>query len=276
MTGSPEPGLTRPGLVRRFVEKCGRWLPARSSGIAFAGPVAAFSLLAGIGVAALVVPLTSVPVPADLASAPTPETGPDVIPAIAALATDLTVATETAEQALPAGASTTTDEYLPEGVTRVVSTGKPGVAEITYSVTYSQGWEISRVEVATVVLTPAVDRVVAVGTLVVPERPAVVAGSNRAIGEEMAAAYGWTGVQWTCLDNLWEKESNWRHLVANPSSGAYGIPQALPADKMAAFGGDWKTNPATQIAWGLDYIAGRYGTPCYAWGKWTNRSPHWY
>ena len=65
----------------------------------------------------------------------------------------------------------------------------------------------------------------------------------------------------------------WRVNAAN-SSGAYGIPQALPGSKMASAGADWQTNPATQIAWGLGYIAGRYGTPCGAWDH--SESNGWY
>ncbi|MCY7287980.1 MAG: G5 domain-containing protein, partial [Cryobacterium sp.] len=64
---------------------------------------------------------------------------------------------------------------------------------------------------------------------------------------------------------LWNKESGWRVNAENSSSGAYGIPQALPGSKMATAGDDWQTNPATQIQWGLGYISGRYGTPCGAW-----------
>lgn len=91
------------------------------------------------------------------------------------------------------------------------------------------------------------------------------ASSNRALGADMAAARGWSGDQWSCLDALWSHESGWRHDVWNrQGSGAYGIPQALPGSKMSSHGADWQTNPRTQIAWGLDYIAGRYGTPCDA------------
>ena len=87
----------------------------------------------------------------------------------------------------------------------------------------------------------------------------------KAIGRIMAAERGWTGSQWTCLDKLWTRESGWKYYADNPSSSAYGIPQALPGNRMAANGSDWATNPVTQIAWGLDYIAGRYGSPCNAW-----------
>ncbi len=67
--------------------------------------------------------------------------------------------------------------------------------------------------------------------------------------------------QWGCLESLWMKESGWNERAMNPSSGAYGIPQSLPGPKMASAGGDWQTNAATQIEWGLGYIKGRYGTP---------------
>ena len=89
----------------------------------------------------------------------------------------------------------------------------------------------------------------------------------------MAANYGWGDDQFACLVSLWNRESGWRVNAAN-SSGAYGIPQALPGSKMASAGADWQTNPATQIAWGLGYIAGRYSNPCGAWGH--SESNGWY
>ena len=98
--------------------------------------------------------------------------------------------------------------------------------------------------------------------------------SAQGIGRSMAAAnYGWGDDQFACLLSLWNRESGWRVNAAN-SSGAYGIPQALPGSKMASAGADWQTNPATQIAWGLGYIAGRYGTPCGAWDH--SESNGWY
>jgi hypothetical protein len=96
----------------------------------------------------------------------------------------------------------------------------------------------------------------------------------RGIGRIMAAERGWTGEQWTCLDLLWTKESNWKWYADNPSSSAYGIPQALPGRRMASEGSDWATNPVTQIKWGLNYIDGRYGTPCSAWSH--SKATNWY
>jgi hypothetical protein len=89
--------------------------------------------------------------------------------------------------------------------------------------------------------------------------------SNQALGKQMAAAVGWTGSQWIALNNVVMAESGWNVHATNPSSGAYGIPQSLPADKLASAGSDWQTNPATQIKWLLQYIAQRYGTPVAAW-----------
>ncbi|HET7327890.1 MAG TPA: lytic transglycosylase domain-containing protein [Nocardioidaceae bacterium] len=86
----------------------------------------------------------------------------------------------------------------------------------------------------------------------------------REIALSLLPRYGWDASQFGCLDELWVGESNWEVDATNPSSGAYGIPQALPAEKMAAFGADWRTNPATQIRWGLWYIEQSYGSPCSA------------
>ena len=80
--------------------------------------------------------------------------------------------------------------------------------------------------------------------------------------------------QLQCLVSLWGQESGWNPGAANPSSGAYGIPQALPGSKMASAGADWETDPATQIRWGLGYIRGSYGSPCGAWSH--EQTSGWY
>ena len=90
----------------------------------------------------------------------------------------------------------------------------------------------------------------------------------------MMAGYGWGDDQFGCLVSLWDRESGWNSQAYNESSGAFGIPQALPGSKMASAGDDWQTNAATQIAWGLGYIAGRYGSPCGAWSH--SESVGWY
>jgi hypothetical protein len=110
------------------------------------------------------------------------------------------------------------------------------------------------------------------------ERIAVQVSRNiirdpRAFARLLLAERGWSG-QYECLNLLYERESGWNYRATNPSSGAYGIPQALPGSKMASVAADWRTNPATQIRWGLNYIAERYGTPCGAWGH--SQATGWY
>ncbi|GAA3723201.1 hypothetical protein HDA32_000727 [Spinactinospora alkalitolerans] len=104
---------------------------------------------------------------------------------------------------------------------------------------------------------------------------AAPSGDPKSIAQAMLADYGWGADQFSsCLEPLWEKESNWDPSAQNPSSGAYGIPQALPGNKMASAGSDWQSNPATQIEWGLGYIEDRYGSPCEAWSH--SQSVGWY
>ncbi|GAA4675609.1 transglycosylase SLT domain-containing protein [Streptomyces chumphonensis] len=82
------------------------------------------------------------------------------------------------------------------------------------------------------------------------------------------------GGQYQCFSNIVQRESTWNYQAENPSSGAYGLVQALPATKMSSAGADWRTNPATQIKWGLNYMNERYGSPCGAWEFW--QANHWY
>jgi hypothetical protein len=90
-------------------------------------------------------------------------------------------------------------------------------------------------------------------------------GSPQQIAEQMLSQFGWSSSQFSCLQPLWALESGWNIYASNPSSGAYGIPQALPGSKMASAGPDWQGDAATQIRWGLSYIQGTYGSPCAAW-----------
>ena len=106
------------------------------------------------------------------------------------------------------------------------------------------------------------------------EREVSPTGRNQRIGKKLAAARGWDGEQWNCLRSLWIKESGWSTSSSNSTGSAWGIPQALPGSKMAKFGSDWRTNPATQIKWGLHYIDNRYGNPCSAWNHFQNHN--WY
>ncbi|WP_242496387.1 G5 domain-containing protein [Xylanimonas protaetiae] len=185
------------------------------------------------------------------------------------------------------------DAGLYKGESKVLQEGADGVRTVVEHVTTVDGQETSRTVVSDEVTTAPVAKIVARGTKdrpVAPKAPStsaasgststggttgpVMSGSPRAIGQELAAARGWTGSQWQCLDSLFQKESGWNPSAQNKSSGAYGIPQALPGSKMGSVASDWRTNPATQITWGLNYIAGRYGTPCGAWSH--SQSSGWY
>ncbi len=99
-------------------------------------------------------------------------------------------------------------------------------------------------------------------------------GTAMGIAFTMVTERGWATTQFDCLVALWNKESRWNVYAHNASSGAYGIPQALPGSKMASAGDDWATNPVTQITWGLGYIEARYGDPCGAWAK--SQRSGWY
>ena len=99
-------------------------------------------------------------------------------------------------------------------------------------------------------------------------------GSPQQIAEQMLSQFGWSSSQFSCLQPLWALESGWNIYASNPSSGAYGIPQALPGSKMASAGPDWQGDAATQIRWGLTYIQGTYGSPCAAWSH--EEADGWY
>jgi hypothetical protein len=99
-------------------------------------------------------------------------------------------------------------------------------------------------------------------------------GTAQHIAYQMMSSFGFSpSTQWQCLDEVWQKESSWQYDAQN-ASGAYGIPQSLPASKMASAGSDYLTNPATQIKWGLGYISQTYGTPCNAWAH--EETDGWY
>ena len=101
----------------------------------------------------------------------------------------------------------------------------------------------------------------------------VPSGTPERIAELMLVQFGWSG-QFSCLSALWGQESGWNVYAENPSSGAYGIPQALPGSKMASAGANWQSDAATQISWGLGYIRASYGSPCAAWGH--EEAAGWY
>ncbi|MDH6577842.1 lytic transglycosylase domain-containing protein [Kitasatospora sp. MAP5-34] len=99
--------------------------------------------------------------------------------------------------------------------------------------------------------------------------PAAPSGSPQQIAAQIVPAS-----QLQCFDNIVQRESGWNVTATNPSSGAYGLVQSLPGNKMAAAGSDWQTNPATQIKWGLSYMNATYGSPCGAWAFWQVHSAY--
>lgn len=182
---------------------------------------------------------------------------------------------ETVTEAVPFETQEVEDATLVKGTQKVKTAGKAGVRTSTYELQTVNGVVVGRTLLTSVVTTEPVAQVVRVGTAELPDPSSVAVepGTAQAMGKEMAAARGWGDDQFACLLSLWNKESGWRVTAANPS-GAYGIPQALPGSKMASVGADWQTNPATQITWGLNYIAGRYGDPCGAWAH--SEAKGWY
>jgi hypothetical protein len=99
-------------------------------------------------------------------------------------------------------------------------------------------------------------------------------GAKKVAKSILMDEYGFTEKEYKCLNSLWTQESNWNYKSRNKKSGAHGIPQALPASKMNIVSTDWRTNPVTQIRWGLRYISIRYETPCKAWAK--HKRSNWY
>jgi hypothetical protein len=99
-------------------------------------------------------------------------------------------------------------------------------------------------------------------------------GAKKVAKSILMDEYGFTEKEYKCLNSLWTQESNWNYKSRNKKSGAHGIPQALPASKMNVVSTDWRTNPVTQIRWGLRYISIRYETPCKAWAK--HKRNNWY
>jgi uncharacterized protein YabE (DUF348 family) len=173
------------------------------------------------------------------------------------------------EEPIPFPTEKIYDSNIDAGTTTVKEPGEDGRKLVTYQLVTYNGAEASRKVLQSVTVKEPKKEVVIVGT------KSADPGSNIAIGQEMAASRGWTGAEWGCLLELWTKESGWNHLTSNyGGSGAYGIPQALPGNKMSSAGADWATNPRTQITWGMGYISGRYGSPCGAMAA--SNSQGWY
>lgn len=180
---------------------------------------------------------------------------------------------ETVTKNVANGASETKDQVLQEG--------REGKKEVTYRVKYQNDVEIERTEVSSVVLEEPVNKIVQVRAKQTTSRSSsgrtYISGSvaeYQAYARARCSAYGWSTADFNCLVALWNKESKWNPNAYDSGSGAYGIPQALPASKMATAGTDYRTNYKTQINWGLSYISSRYGSPSAAWSH--SKSTGWY
>ncbi|MCY1357064.1 G5-linked-Ubiquitin-like domain protein [compost metagenome] len=163
------------------------------------------------------------------------------------------------------------DADQPVGYKKIQTPGVAGKRTVTYEIEMKNGQELSRKEIQSVTTAQPQKQVEVVGAkLPTPTNPT----EAQALGHQMMLDYGFGEDQWPCLYNLWMRESGWRTTAGNQSSGAYGIPQALPASKMASVGPNYLTDAATQITWGLGYVKGRYGTPCGAWSSFQSKG--WY
>jgi uncharacterized protein YabE (DUF348 family) len=157
------------------------------------------------------------------------------------------------------------------GYKEVKTPGIAGKRTVSYEIEMKNGQEVSRKEIQSVTTKESVKQVEVIGAkLPTPLNPT----EAQALGHQMMLGYGFGEDQWPCLYNLWMRESGWKTTAGNQSSGAYGIPQALPASKMAVVGPDYLTDAATQITRGLGYVKGRYGTPCGAWSSFQAKG--WY
>lgn len=161
---------------------------------------------------------------------------------------------------------------------RVIQAGKNGIKEVTYKVKYKDNVEIERIELSSKVVKEPVNKIVQIQTKITSRSGSRASSGSALVYQQYAAtvcrSYGWSETDIDCLISLWNKESGWNPYAYNASSGAYGIPQALPGSKMASAGSDYQTNYQTQINWGLSYISSRYGSPQNAWNHSQNKG--WY
>ncbi len=179
-----------------------------------------------------------------------------------------------AKEELEFASTVIADASIATGSEIIKQAGKVGEIEVTYQIKLVDGNEVSRSEIGRTVITEPTQAEIVRGTgdpsnIAIALATATKGTGTRSGNKKFAKLWisqenGWGKNQFACLETLWFRESNWNHKATNPTSGAYGIPQSLPGKKMATFGADWKTNPATQIKWGAQYIEKRYGTPCEA------------
>lgn len=170
-----------------------------------------------------------------------------------------------------------------EKVNKVAQEGKNGIKEITYKVKYKNDIEIERKQLSETIIQEPVNKIIEV-SVQISSRSAVAAriqsgasasaATCQAYARQRCNDYGWTTEDFNSLVVLWNRESGWNMYAQNRSSGAYGIPQALPASKMSSAGSDYLTNYETQINWGLNYIKTRYRNPSVALAH--SNSKGWY
>ena len=169
-----------------------------------------------------------------------------------------------------------------EKIEKVIQNGVEGLKEISYKVKYENGEELERVQISEEIIQEPVNCIIQITNkpVLVTSRSSnslIVSGTvseYQAYAKQRCYDFGWSEYDFECLVKLWNRESGWRVNACNGSSGAYGIPQSVPASKMAAFGSDYLTNYKTQIEWGLSYIRNRYGSPSNAWAH--SQSTGWY
>lgn len=203
--------------------------------------------------------------------------------------------TQTVSAKIPFKTESMQDTSAYRGHTVVITPGKPGARRVTYQLIYLDGKLVGKRVVWVINGSAPRTQVQKVGTKTPPKTSTgssgggssggsggsgssggdpTPSGTAQQIGKQLVAAHGWGSGQFGCLVNLWNKESHWNTHAGNPSSGAYGIPQALPGSKMASAGANWHDDATTQIKWGLGYISSRYGTPCAAWAH--SQATNWY
>ena len=162
----------------------------------------------------------------------------------------------------------------------VVQQGENGIKEVTYKIKYKNNKEIERTKISEKVIQEPVNKIVEViNKITITSRSGGRATSGsvaeyQSYAASVCSTYGWSETDFDCLVSLWNRESGWNPYAYNSSSGAYGIPQALPGSKMASAGSDYQTNYKTQINWGLSYINSRYGSPQNAW--YHSQTTGWY
>lgn len=174
-----------------------------------------------------------------------------------------------------------------ENDSKILQEGENGIKEITYKAKFLDDVEVqnTREVISEEVIKEPVDKIVQVSAKVTSRSESVSRSATveaytgsltdyQEYARQRCYAYGWTDNDFNCLVALWNKESGWNPYAMNSYSGAYGIPQALPAGKMASAGDDYLTNGNTQIEWGLSYISGRYGSPSSAY--YHSQTTGWY